>query len=356
MQRGVFSPASLQGLVPQIELGGAGLSVATVVGSLRRALGITDAEINGEIVVASGPGRDTDLYSVHIRVDIDGGQEATASAQSIENADELFAFAARRIVEQATPYVAASYYYYYLQKETAAGSAERDRYLALAERMIVTCVNSGDAELVARATNLRGVIAQYVRKDPVEAVARFRQVARGTKAYPASRYNLAEAYRAHALDWRRRIDGEARVRELAEAKAPALEGVAADYSRSSQSTGYYITGSVSLALAQLSIRRARQHHYLAALRYFDLSLEENPQRADAYRAQADALISIRQDFGAAVPACERAVELGDAQVLCYSVLANHYLRSGSVWKALEVQRRVREMFPKNQELQRDLSS
>jgi tetratricopeptide (TPR) repeat protein len=310
MSRQIFSPTFSESSLPKIELPVGGVSLATVVSGLRDFFGVSNPKITGEIIIAEPVEKAPNvspMLLMRVRIASDQAQpRKDGPAYRIDDIGDLFRHAARQVIEQSTPFLAAAYYYELAKMH----AAERENHLAETERMIIACINSGDREQIARAVNLRGLLALGKGEAYYEeAIIHHKAIPKDSTVFPTSRYNLAHVYRIQA----EKLEGEKKRGKLLEAHAVALEGLAYDENPLSRAHGFNHVGSIFADLASSFDKR----HYRDALRYFDLSIKADHKFHLAHNNRGNALRTLEPPrIDDAIASYRRAVELNprDAEV------------------------------------------
>ena len=171
---GEFSTLSFERSLPKIDLPVGGMSLATVVTSLREFLGLIDTRIGGEIVIDD----DDDpkkKYSMRLRITDRGA--VYQSEEPTHDLGGLFRLAALRVVERFDPHIAAAYHY-----------AKKNYDEAL--RMIHFSLSDSSIGNDAIALNLRGLIAKH-QKRYGDALTQFRDVRARFPTFVAAQHNIA---------------------------------------------------------------------------------------------------------------------------------------------------------------------
>ena len=173
---GEFSTFSFERSLPKIELPIGGMSLGTVVTSLRDFIGFVDTKIAGEVTVDDdASAQNKKKYQLRLRITDKGA--VYSHDQPMENLDELIGRAALKVVERFDPHIAAAYYYTQKQYDSAL-------------RMVHQSLNDSTSKNDAAALNLRGMIAKEQQRYDA-ALATFNDVRNRFPDYLQALHNIA---------------------------------------------------------------------------------------------------------------------------------------------------------------------
>ena len=246
---GEFSTFSFERTLPKIELPIGGMSLGTVVTSLRDFVGFVDTKIAGEVTIDDdASGQNKKKYQLRLRITDKGA--VYSHEQPTENLDELIGRAALKVVERFDPHIAAAYYYTQKQYDDAL-------------RMVHQSLNDSTSKNDAAALNLRGMIAKEQQRYDA-ALATFNDVRNRFPDYLQALHNIAATLILKG--------------EYKQAFEVASDGIRKD---PKQAAAYQAAGSALFS----------QGRFDEALPYFKKSVEVEPSSAIGYLNQASVYLA-----------------------------------------------------------------
>ncbi|HTT47624.1 MAG TPA: tetratricopeptide repeat protein [Pseudolabrys sp.] len=322
--------------LPKVELPGAGISLDSLVSSIREILGIEDTRITGEITVVPSPPASPEaapsnstgghqapaqfimrvristrgaVYPskaktvdatgvVHFLTEANKGKVISAETLAVATrpneptakVDAIFPNVALQIVEQLDPYIAALYF-------------KQNNNISDAQRMIDFCLTNSDHTLIPWALNLRASIAREAGLFD-EAIEQFEWIDQHYPDFTLSRYNLALALRQKGEQ-----DTANSAQLFSDALAAATEGISKDQDLRRRAIGYNDIGTILEA----------SERYEEALAQFEKSAEADPDYSLAFY-NAGRMHRQRKEFDAAVDKFMMAARLDPKYAWTYIYL------------------------------------